>query len=41
MPCHHTLEKRLDDYIAADPEGPAGIKTKIGNHTFRPERKAL
>jgi site-specific recombinase XerD len=70
VPCHHTLEKLLDDYLAAagiagDPEGPlfrsigrktgqveplwqqdvyrmiqrraaaAGIKTKIGNHTFR------
>jgi integrase len=70
VPCHHTLEKLLDDYIAAadiagDPDGPlfrttgrktgraqamwqqdayrmiqrraaaAGIKTQIGNHTFR------
>jgi site-specific recombinase XerD len=70
VPCHHTLEKLLDDYIAAagiagDADGPlfrttgrktgqaqamwqqdvyrmiqrraagAGIKTKIGNHTFR------
>jgi site-specific recombinase XerD len=70
VPCHHTLEKFLDEYLAAagiagDPEGPlfrttgrktgqaqamwqqdvyrmiqrraaaAGIKTKIGNHTFR------
>ena len=70
VPCHHTLEKLLDEYLAAagiggDPEGPlfrttgrksgqaqamckqdayrmiqrraaaAGIKTKIGNHTFR------
>jgi site-specific recombinase XerD len=70
VPCHHMLEKLLDDYIAAagiagDAEGPlfrttgrktgqaqamwqqdvyrmiqrraaaAGIKTKIGNHTFR------
>ena len=70
VPCHHSLEKLLDQYIAAagtagDPNGPlfrttgrktgqaqamwqqdvyrmiqrraaaAGIKTKIGNHTFR------
>ena len=70
VPCHHTLEQLLDDYIAAasiasEPEGPlfrttgrktgqpralwhqdayrmiqrraaaAGIKTRIGNHTFR------
>jgi site-specific recombinase XerD len=70
VPCHHSLEKLLDEYIAAtgiagDPNGPlfrttgrktgqaqamwqqdvyrmiqrraaaAGIKTKIGNHTFR------
>jgi site-specific recombinase XerD len=70
VPCHHTLEKLLDEYLAAgaiagDPEGPlfrttgrktgqaqamwqqdayrmiqrraaaAGIKTRIGNHTFR------
>ena len=70
VPCHHTLEKLLDDYIAAakiagEPDGPlfrttgrktgwaralwqqdayrliqrraaaAGIKTRIGNHTFR------
>lgn len=72
VPCHHSLERFLDDYIAAagiagDPEGPlfrtavgrsgkltskplwqqdayrmiqrrakvAGIKTRIGNHTFR------
>ena len=70
VPCHHTLEKYLDEYIAAagiagDPDGPlfrttgrktgkqhpmrqqdsyrmiqrraadAGIKTRIGNHTFR------
>ena len=66
VPCHHMLEKLLDDYIAAagiagDGEGPlfrttgqaeamwqqdaypmiqrraaaAGIKTRIGNHTFR------
>ena len=70
VPCHHTLEKLLDEYLAAagiagDAEGPlfrttgrktgqaqamwqqdayrmiqrraaaAGIKTKIGNHTFR------
>jgi site-specific recombinase XerD len=70
VPCHHTLEKLLDEYlaaagIAADYESPlfrttgrktgqaqamwqqdayrmiqrraaaAGIKTKIGNHTFR------
>jgi site-specific recombinase XerD len=70
VPCHHMLEKLLDDYIAAagiagDADGPlfrttgrktgqaqamwqqdvyrmiqrraaaAGIKTKIGNHTFR------
>jgi site-specific recombinase XerD len=70
VPCHHTLEKLLDDYLAAagiagDAERPlfrttgrktgqaqamwqqdayrmiqrravaAGIKTKIGNHTFR------
>jgi site-specific recombinase XerD len=70
VPCHHMLEKLLDEYIAAagiagDAEGPlfrttgrktgvaqamwqqdayrmiqrraaaAGIKTKIGNHTFR------
>jgi site-specific recombinase XerD len=70
VPCHHTLEKLLDEYLAAagiagDVEGPlfrttgrktgqaqamwqqdvyrmiqrraasAGIKTKIGNHTFR------
>jgi site-specific recombinase XerD len=72
VPCHHNLEKYLDDYIAAagiahDRQGPlfrtaagktgeltqnkmwqqdayaliqrraaaAGIKTKIGNHTFR------
>jgi len=72
VPCHHNLEKYLDDYIAAaglsrDPEGPlfrtavgksgeltgnamwqqdayrmiqrraraAGLKTRIGNHTFR------
>jgi site-specific recombinase XerD len=70
VPCHHSLEKLLDEYIAAagiagDAEGPlfrttgrksgqaqamwqqdvyrmiqrraaaAGIKTKIGNHTFR------
>jgi len=70
VPCHHTLEKLLDEYltaagIAGDPEGPlfrttgrktgqahamwqqdayrmiqrraaaAGIKTRIGNHTFR------
>jgi site-specific recombinase XerD len=70
VPCHHSLEKLLDEYIGAagiagDPNGPlfrttgrktgqaqamwqqdvyrmiqrraaaAGIKTKIGNHTFR------
>ena len=70
VPCHHTLEKLLDDYIgiagiAGEPDGPlfrttgrktgqahalwqqdayrmiqrraaaAGIKTRIGNHTFR------
>jgi integrase len=70
LPCHHSLEKYLDEYIAAagiadDLDGPlfrttgrktgkqhamwqqdayrmvrrraraAGIKTKIGNHTFR------
>ncbi len=70
VPCHHSLEKLLDEYIAVagiagDPNGPlfrptgrktgqaqamwqqdvyrmiqrraaaAGIKTKIGNHTFR------
>ena len=70
VPCHHTLEQLLDDYIAAagiagEPDGPlfrttgrktgqaqalwqqdayrmiqrraaaAGIKTRIGNHTFR------
>ena len=70
VPCHHMLEKLLDDYIAAagiagDADGPlfrttgrktgqaqamwqqdvyrmiqrraaaAGIKTRIGNHTFR------
>lgn len=72
VPCHHTLDKYLDEYIAAaelarDPDGPlfrtstgrsgaltknpmwqqdayrmiqrraraAGIKTKIGNHSFR------
>ena len=70
VPCHHTLEKLLDEYltaagIAGDTEGPlfrttgrktgqaqamwqqdayrmiqrraaaAGIKTRIGNHTFR------
>jgi site-specific recombinase XerD len=72
VPCHHNLEKYLDEYIAAagiaaDPEGPlfrtaarktgaltgnkmwqvdayrmiqrrskaAGVKTRIGNHTFR------
>jgi integrase/recombinase XerD len=70
VPCHHSLENLLDEYIAAagiagDPNGPlfrttgrktgqthamwqqdvyrmiqrraaaAGIKTKIGNHTFR------
>jgi len=72
VPCHHNLEKYLDEYIAAaciagDPEGPlfrtatgktgaltgnkmwqvdayrmiqrrskaGGIKTRIGNHTFR------
>ena len=70
VPCHHTLEKILDEYIAAagiagEPNGPlfrttgrktgqaqalwqqdvyrmiqrraaaAGIKTRIGNHTFR------
>jgi site-specific recombinase XerD len=70
VPCHHSLEKLLDEYIdaagiASDPNGPlfrttgrktgqaqamwqqdvyrmiqrraaaAGIKTKIGNHTFR------
>jgi site-specific recombinase XerD len=70
VPCHHMLEKLLDEYLAAagiagDAEGPlfrttgrktgqahamwqqdvyrmiqrraaaAGIKTKIGNHTFR------
>ena len=70
VPCHHTLEKYLDEYIAAagiagDPDGPlfrttgrktgkqhpmrqqdsyrmiqrraadAGIKTRIGNHTWR------
>jgi site-specific recombinase XerD len=70
VPCHHTLEKLLDEYIekagiADDPDGPlfrttgrktgqaqamwqqdayrmiqrraaaAGIKTRIGNHTFR------
>jgi integrase/recombinase XerD len=70
VPCHHSLEKLLDEYIAAagiagDPNGPlfrttgrktgqaqamwqqdvyrmiqrraavAGIKTRIGNHTFR------
>jgi integrase/recombinase XerD len=71
VPCHHTLEQILDDYIAAagiadDADGPlfrttgrktgqthamwqqdvyrmiqrraagAGIKTRIGAHTFRP-----
>ena len=30
VPCHHNLELSLDAYIAA-----AGIKTRIGNHTFR------
>jgi site-specific recombinase XerD len=70
VPCHHSLEQYLDEYIAAagiagDPDGPlfrttgrktgkqhpmwqqdayrmiqrraadAGIKTRIGNHTFR------
>jgi site-specific recombinase XerD len=72
VPCHHNLEKYLDEYIAAagiagDPEGPlfrtaagktgeltrnpmwqqdayrmiqrraaaGGLKTRIGNHTFR------
>jgi len=30
VPCHHNLETYLDEYIAA-----AGIKTKIGHHTFR------
>ncbi len=70
VPCHHTLEQYLDEYIAAggiagDAEGPlfrtsgrktghtkamwqqdvyrmiqrraenAGVKTRIGNHTFR------
>ena len=70
VPCHHTLEKYLDEYVAAaeiagDAEGllfrttgrktgqaqamwqqdayrmiqrraaDAGIKTRIGNHTFR------
>lgn len=30
VPCHHNLERYLDEYLAA-----AGIKTKIGNHTFR------
>ena len=70
VPCHHTLEQLLDDYIVAagiagEPDGPlfrttgrktgqahalwqqdayrmiqrraaaAGIKTRIGNHTFR------
>jgi site-specific recombinase XerD len=70
VPCHHTLEKYLDEYIeavgiAGDPESPlfrtsgrktgqaqamwqqdvyrmiqrradaAGVKTRIGNHTFR------
>jgi site-specific recombinase XerD len=70
VPCHHTLEKYLDEYIevagiAGDPDGPlfrttgrktgkqhpmrqqdsyrmiqrraadAGIKTRIGNHTWR------
>ena len=70
VPCHHTLERYLDEYIAAaciaaEPDAPlfqstgrktgqaqamwqqyvcgmiqrrakaAGIKTKIGNHTFR------
>jgi site-specific recombinase XerD len=72
VPCHHNLERYLDEYIAAarigsDPDGPlfrtvagrtgtltgapmwqqdayrmiqrrakaAGIKTRIGNHTFR------
>ena len=70
LPCHHSLEKYLDEYIAAagiadDLDGPlfrttgrktgkqqamwqqdayrmiqrraraAGIKTRIGNHTFR------
>ena len=72
VPCHHNLEKYLDEYtaaagIAGDPEGPlfrtaagktgaltgnkmwqadayrmiqrrsktAGLKTRIGNHTFR------
>lgn len=72
VPCHHNLERLLDEYIAAagiagDPDGPlfrtaagktgeltgnamwqqdayrmiqrraavAGIKTRIGNHTFR------
>jgi site-specific recombinase XerD len=70
VPCHHTLDKLLDEYLAAagiagDAEGPlfrttgrktgqaqamwqqdayrmiqrraaaAGIKTRIGNHTFR------
>jgi integrase len=30
VPCHHNLEKDLDEYIAA-----AGIKTSIGNYTFR------
>jgi integrase/recombinase XerD len=70
VPCHHMLEKYLDEYLAAaeiagDTEGPlfrttgrktgqahamwqqvayrmiqrlaahAGLKTRIGNHTFR------
>jgi site-specific recombinase XerD len=30
VPCHHNLEKYLDEYIAA-----AGIPTKVCNHTFR------
>ena len=38
-PCHHTLEKLLDEYIAAagiagDPDGPDPTLTLVANSMF-------